>query len=115
MLGKWQGGVEHLDKFKASLAVRLPDTWPDDQVEDFVNYWADAIKIAWQTITPQVDALLALLYAMHQWLWGNQFAERHSYCDVQITPGHALLMSSSCDRPALLYSHELAQVVIKSH
>lgn len=50
----WRGKTSHLDKFKASLAVRLPDVWPDDQVEAFVNYWADAIKLAWMTSTPQV-------------------------------------------------------------
>ena len=57
MLGSWRGRVGHLDKFKASVAVRLPDAWPDDQVEAFVNYWADAIKLAWITTMPLVQSL----------------------------------------------------------
>ena len=54
-LGLWQGGVSHLDKIKASLAVRLPDAWPDDQVEAFVNFWADTIRLAWITTQPKVS------------------------------------------------------------
>ncbi|KAK9805105.1 hypothetical protein WJX73_008354 [Symbiochloris irregularis] len=48
MMGAWQGGQGLLDKFKASLAVRLPMTWPEDQVEGFVNFWAETLKLTWE-------------------------------------------------------------------
>lgn len=54
VLGVWRDHLGVLDKFKISLAMRLPGEWPEDQVEGFVNFWADSIRLAWVTTVPKV-------------------------------------------------------------
>ena len=68
VVGAWRDAVNRLEKFKASLAVRLPDAWPDDQVEAFVNYWADSIRLAWISNTPKASRAALLDRIMHRWI-----------------------------------------------
>ena len=57
LLDPWQGPQSRLDKLSASLAARLPASWPPARQEQFLAQVVAVVTAAWSAAAPDKKAI----------------------------------------------------------